>query len=136
MYFYEEKLFDVIDMNKAKSGEDELSYVDETVTMTFIRHVTDDESYFAYLGIKHRKIDDRLYHSTLRIILYDKKSDSYICTEADCNMYTGLKTLVFKDLYKHLYMTNINFNDAFDEELDQDCECNPDNCPTNTNKCC
>lgn len=118
-----EKLFELIDMNKVKKDEDELSYVDKSVTMTFRRYVTDSDNYKVFMGQRHQKIEECLYHSTLCIILCDIKSDSYVCIEAGLEktakrfaerMYSGLKTVVFRNLYNHYYMSDIDFcNEGF-----------------------
>lgn len=118
----QEKLYDVIDMTKVKDDVEELSYQDEIHSMAFKSFDTGENSFFAYLGIKHLLLEPCHYYSCTCIIIYDKVSSSYVKIEVDesrivrrfrQNMYVSLKSLVFQELYKHYYAKDVNF----DEEL-------------------
>lgn len=119
MYTYQDLLYGVIDIKDLKEGKDYISFGDQVNVFSLFRYDTDDDNFHAYLGIKYSLIGVCRYYTCAIIALYDKRSESYVLIEIDntrtmmrfrSSMYNGLKIGVFKKLYQHFYMLDIDFD--------------------------
>lgn len=115
-------LYGVADIQRIKDGQDELTLIDNENHFTLHRYVTNDSRFYAYMGIKYLLVRPGKYYSCLAIVIYDITSDSFVQIKVDNTrkmirfrtcMYTNTKVLVFKELYSHFYMINVDFNDIF-----------------------
>lgn len=115
-------LYGVADIQRIKEGQDEFTFIDNDDHFTLHRYVTNDSRFYAYMGITHLLVRPGKYYSCLAMVIYDITSDSFVQIKVDNTrnmirfrtcMYTNTKVLVFKELYNHFYMIDVNFNDIF-----------------------
>ena len=72
-------------------------------------------------NFKDLLLDICKYYTQNNIVIFHKQSKTYVSILIDTsrimkrfrmNMYSGVKTIVYKQLYDFYYMTNINFDDV------------------------
>ena len=123
MYNIDVKLFDTIDMRRAKNGDEELISQDETIIIPYGRCMSNNDNYKVYMGVRHEYLGMDIFNNIVCVILYDIISKSYVIIEAWANriarrtilsMHHGIRVLVFEGLYHHYYMNNVDFcNEEF-----------------------
>ena len=121
MHLGQEKIYGLIDTTNAREGKHELSFIDWWNVLTFRKQDVYDQRFHAYLGQRHLKLRECHYYRCTGLVIYDRKSNSYVYSEIDNDrimkrfrekMCKGLKAQVFMELYKYWYMQDINFEEA------------------------
>lgn len=117
-------LLGVIDSTTIKEGQEEIDHTDQTNVIRLSRYITNDDRFKAYLGIRHLLVREGKYYTSTIMIIFDISSSSYALIEIDNDrqlqrfrnkMFNGMKILVFKALYSHFYMTDIDYQEEFSE---------------------
>ena len=113
-------LYGMADIQTIKDGQEVFTIINNQMYLSMDRYATEDDRFYAYMGVKHLLVRPGQYRTSLVIVLYDKGSDSYMHADNDytrkmvrfnTKMYNNLKSLVFRDLYNHFLMADINFDD-------------------------
>ena len=120
IYTHGTPVYDVIDLQKFKEGEDVINFVDNDLQVSFVKFVTNDSRFYAYIGVKYLQTAPGRYNSCLSLIIYDIGSNSYLLSDVArtrkierfrTKMYDNTKILVFKELYNFFYMVDINYEE-------------------------
>ena len=110
-----------IDVSVIENEGETLSFTNRNHSISLTEQCTNDERFRAFCGSKHLLLDICKYYTQNNIVIFDKQSKTYVSILIDTsrimkrfrmNMYSGVKTIVYKQLYDFYYMTNINFDDV------------------------
>ena len=108
-------------MSVIENEGETLSFTNRNHSISLTEQCTNDERFRAFCGSKHLLLDICKYYTQNNIVIFDKQSKTYVSILIDTsrimkrfrmNMYSGVKTIVYKQLYDFYYMTNINFDDV------------------------
>lgn len=118
IYTREQHPFGLFYLENLRNEEEQISLMDENHVISLDRQITNDKRYIAYVGKRHTLVDYGKYRSFYMIVLCSLKTDTFLILECEpCRildrfrhiMYNNLKILVFRELYQHYYMEDIDY---------------------------
>lgn len=118
IYAKEQHPFGLFYLENLRNGEEQISLMDENHVINLDRQIINDERYIAYVGKRHTLVDLGKYRSFYIFVFCSLKTDTFLLLECEpCRlldrfrykMYNNLKILVFRELYQHYYMEDVDY---------------------------